>query len=246
MSLVKVLCACLALPLLFACEDKVAGGYDDVENPAITVALTDGVAPGAGEVAVYARHQSPLDNPLPLLTAASDADGMVVWHDTDIVKAMALAQTQGIPWPHPDTIAFNLTGQNAGSEAFQIDVELIRLSPTAYRFQRRDGTLIVTAGPKGKLPVTLPLKPAILNFAGKVGAAGEGLRLHSVFVSGSPYAAAVNADGGFTLPRLAAGSYELKAKSQEGKIYTSENALNTDSAFTAENWFEAEVIWIEP
>jgi hypothetical protein len=230
-----------------ATKPDLTGGSDDVENPAITVALRDtqGNAFGSGEVRVYARFQNPTLDTAPLLTQTVVAGTNITITDSMVLKAMQVAASKGISWPSLDTVEFNIVGRSPLTEAFVGNFFLARKGATKYRFhQRMLADTVRNAFSDGTLPVTLAMKSPVLDFQGKLGLNAFGLGLKSVFVAGSPYWAAVT-DSTFTLTRMAVGRYSLKAMSLDGKVYEAANPLNTDSAYTAENWAEGDLIWIE-
>lgn len=237
----------LGAALFLACEDRVTGGYDDVENPAIALALKDnqGQPIASGDVRVYARFQNPASDSLPLLTYLTPATGTLTLDDSTLMTAMAEANLRGAIWPDSDTLEFNLVCRNSSHEVFANGFVLTREDNKFHFHQWLNENTLREADRLGRLDVVLNLKPAVLNFQGSVGVHGRELGLKSVFVPGSPYHAPTQEDGTFTLARLASGRYEIKAMSQDGKVYAAENRLNTDSSYTGENWSEADVIWIE-
>jgi hypothetical protein len=243
---------------LIGCGDpKVAGGSDDVENPALTIALRDSTGSGIqGEVQIYARLQNPTLDSLPVLKVQA-VQGLVTIHDTVLFAAMAEAKARGMAWPNVDTVAFNWVAQNpqAQGEAFVDGFVLVRLDAEHHRFAAGssggNGLTIIGANAKGGLEVAAVLPEARSGVAGNVGQAGqaaEGLGLSKVFVAGSPYVAAIGPDGHFAFARMAKGSYALKAQAEDGKVYEAPNLLNTDAAlpYIAEDWTEADLIWVAP
>lgn len=103
----------LAMGMAFhACSsgDKLAGGYDDVENPALTLSLLDraGTAYGPGQVRIFARYQNPVADSLAVISLPASAEGMAEIPAHDIIAAMRLAQSRGISWPNADSIEFNV------------------------------------------------------------------------------------------------------------------------------------------
>ncbi len=74
------------------------------------------------------------------------------------------------------------------------------------------------------------------------------MRLNRAFIAGSDYQAPIDGQGTFTFARMAAGSFHLNAAAEDGKIYAAPNALVSDSAgvYQAQDWTEADVIWIAP
>ncbi len=237
----------LGAALILACSDRLAGGYDDVENPALALALKDnqGQAIAVGEVRVYARYQNPTSDSLPLLVRATSTGDTLTLSDTAMNAAIAEAKLRGMTWPNPDVFEFNVVGRSSSHEAFTVGFQVVR-EKTKLRFQQwLNANILRDADRRGRLNVGLNLKAAVLNYQGKIGDQGRELGLKSIFVAGSPYQAATRADGSFTMARIGSGQYEIKAMSQDGKVYSAENALNTDSSYTGENWSEADVIWIE-
>jgi|GEM_PF-1979600 len=240
--------------LIAACakEDRLTGGYDDVENPALTLSLQDpqGSAFSQGEIKVYARYQNPTLDTLPLLVRAPSASGQTVLHDSELVAAMRVARDRGISWPNPDSVEFNVVSKSGPGEAFAGDFILARDAVgSIFRFrQRKDATTILHADAKGNLPVSLPMGPPVLGLKGSVGTRGLELGLNSIFIAGSPYWTLVAADGSFTMARMAKGRYQVKAMSTDGKIYAAADTLLADSAaapFSPSDWSEADLIWIE-
>lgn len=248
----RLLPALMGMLIVACADDKVAGGYDDVENPALTLSLLDpqGGAFGRGEIKVYARYQNPTLDTLPLLVRAPSASGQAVLHDSDLVAAMRVARDRGVSWPTPDTVEFNIVSKADAAEAFAGDFTLERAGiGSIYRFrERKDGSIVLHADPKGNLPVSLLMGPPVLGLKGNVGARGLELSLKSVFVAGSPYWALVAADGSFTLTRMAKGRYQVKAMSTDDKVYSAADTLVADPAappFAPADWSEADLIWIE-
>ncbi len=220
------------------------GGTDDVEYPALAVSLTNPDGNTAGTVRVYARFQNPVfDTEAILEQSTPSAQNTVQITPAALVSAMTQAQARGIPWPNSDTIAFNLIGLNPGGQAFASDFLLTR-SGSDYRFQKTQGHPWVLNN--GVLSGSLALSPPATNLRGQVGLVGETLGLDSIFISGSPFAAAVQADGSFLLPSLPPGIYALNALSRDSLVYTSQDSLNTDSSFTATGWNPAAIIWLSP
>jgi hypothetical protein len=243
------------LILIVACSDngKLAGGYDDVENPALTLSLKDpqGKPYGAGgsEVKVYARFQNPVLDTVPVLTLAPSGAGTVRLDDTVLVAAMRLARARGIPWPTTDTVEFNIVGSAPTAEAYSGNFVLSKSAGTVYGFRQRvDAATVLQADRKGTLSVTLSMGAPILGFHGSIGTRGMDLGLKSLFIPGSPYFAQIASDGSFTLARLGSGKYEVKAMSDDGKVYSAADTLNTDridSGYTASEWSEADIIWVK-
>src|SRR4051794_7394265 len=89
-------------------KEKVAGGYDDVENPAIQASLLDtlGRPYGAGELRVYARYQNPGKDSIPLVERTVPADATILITDSVLAAAMGEAKLRGTPWPNADTVEF--------------------------------------------------------------------------------------------------------------------------------------------
>lgn len=230
--------------LLAAClDEKVAGGTDEVENPALTAVLVDAQGREAsGTVQVYARFQNPAKDAAPILSLA--ANGRASITDSALLLAMEGARTRGIPWKNRDTVAFNLVGTHAVLEAFQGNYLLVRPPGGAYLFRRVEPG--AEAGPdgKGSLSTAVTMRPPALAYKGKVGPRGLELGLRSVFIPGSPYAAQVEADGSFAFARIAQGRYELKAMDKDAKVYSSFDSLNTSTAFVPSDWTEADIIWV--
>src|SRR4051812_19221137 len=113
----KPLLAALALLCTFcAPQEKVAGGYDDVENPAIRASLLDtlGQPYGAGELRVYARYQNPGKDSLPVVERTVPAGTAAIITDSVLAAAMGEAKLRGTPWPNADTVEFNLSATASG------------------------------------------------------------------------------------------------------------------------------------
>jgi hypothetical protein len=239
----------MALLFLFSCsQERVAGGYDDVENPALTLALKDpqGNAFGSGEVKVYARFQNPALDTLPLVNQLTSANGTLTLSDSTLVAAMAKARDRGVPWPTADSIEFNIVSKTASAEAFTGNFILARTLGTTYRFrQKMEGTTVRYPDAKGLLTAAPTMKPPVLNLQGNVGPIGQEVMLVTLIIPGSPYLAPIADDGSFTIARIAAGRYDLKGMSSDGKVYGAENLLDTDSSYSAANWSEVDLIWIE-
>lgn len=236
--------ALIAALLLFACQgDKVAGGTDEVENPALTAVLADGHGGAAsGSVQVFARFQNPVKDAAPILSLA--ADGKAIITDSMLLLAMDSARIRGIPWKNRDTVAFNLMGTNAALEAFRGSYLLVRPAGGAYRFRRVHPGEEAYPDGKGSLSTALTMLPPVLACRGRVGPRGLELGLKSVFIPGSSYAAQVEADGSFAFSRLAQGRYEVKAMDKDAKVYSSFDSLNTATEFVPSDWTEADIIWL--
>lgn len=230
--------------LLGAClDEKVAGGTDEVENPALTAVLADGQGMAAsGSVQVYARYQNPLKDAAPILSLAADGKAKIT--DSMLLLAMNAAKTRGIPWKNPDTVAFSLVGTNTTLEGFRGSYLLARPAGGAYRFRRVQPGEEAYPDGKGSLSTAITMLPPALDYKGKVGPRGLELGLKSVFVPGSPYAAQVEADGSFAFARLAQGHYEVKAMDKDAKVYSSFDTLNTAAEFAPSDWTEADIIWL--
>ena len=69
--------------------------------------------------------------------------------------------------------------------------------------------------------------------------------LKRVFIPGSPYRAEIAGDGSFSLARLAAGRYEVKAVAADDKIYSALDSLSAGTEYPGSDWTEAEIIWVE-
>jgi hypothetical protein len=241
------LCGLAALLCLFCADDKLAGGFDDVENPALTVSLRDtlGHAYGAGEISLYARYQNPGKDSVPLIARAVPAGASVTLTDSVVLQAMAEAKLRGTPWPDHDIVGFNLVAKAAGGEAFLDRFILIKRLDGRFAFRRllQDGTQ--EPDPKGILRVSPAMAAPATGFRGQVGARGLQLGLKAVFIGGSPYRAGIESDGSFALARLASGRYEVLAESGDGKVYAATDSLDTGAAYAPTDWSEAELIWVE-
>lgn len=249
--------------MLYACihwigcsDNRVAGGYDDVENPALSLAFQNesGKTFNQGTVKVYARYQNPALNDKPIFASIINATGITKLHDSDLVKAMTSAATQGITWPNKDTIGFNILFQSVelssttAYETYEPDFIAIRNPSTnLYQFQQiKPNSKVLYPNLKGQLEINLPATSPALNLKGSVGTNGLDLNLKTVFISGSPYWATINADGSFSLNQLAKGKYNVKALSTDNKVYTASDSMDTQSStpFNPSNWSEADIIWI--
>ena len=243
----RVLGALSAFLCAFCAQDKLAGGYDDVENPALTVSLRDtlGKPYGSAEVRLYARYQNPGEDSVPLEIRNVPAGASIKIRDTSLIRAMELSKARGTPWPDKDTIEFNLVASASGGEAFVGGFRLIKGSDTTFRFQRGLGGTFTYPDTNGGLEAFPIMAGPVLDFHGRIGTRGMDLGLKSVFIAGSPYGAKVESDGSFTLARLAAGRYDVKAVSADAKVYTAADSLITGSAYAPSDWSEADLIWVE-
>ena len=241
-----VLSACIYAALLTACgKDRVAGGYDDVENPAIQVSLVDtaGKPFGAAEVRVYARWQNPFKDSIPTLMRAVGDTGIKL-RDTSIAAALEAAKARGTPSPGKDTLEFNLMATAAGGEAYLGGYSLIK-GAYGWRFQRRAEGSTTYQGANGLLPAVPVMTAPILAQAGNIGARGLELGLKRVFVAGSPYRSEIAVDGSFRLDRIAKGKYGLMAIAADDKVYSALDSLTTGAAYAGSEWSEAEIIWVQ-
>jgi hypothetical protein len=232
--------------LLSACDQ---GGVDDVQNPSVaptvSVSLTDDAGnPARGSLRLYARYQNPFKDSVPLLALAVSA-GSAAMKDSAVLAAFAQARTRGTPSPSPDTLEFNLLAEAPAGEAFLAGYALIR-RPAGWDFVRRADGNVEYPDAKRVLRTDARMPAPILGQRGRIGARGMELGLKRVFVPGSPYAASLEADGSFTLARMAAGRYELNAISADEKIYTAADSLEAGAGYDASDWAEAEVIWVAP
>ena len=233
--------SCLAF-LIAACAD---GGTDEVDNPALNVTLRSSGGEGlAGTVSVFARYQNPSRDSLPVLTLPAGEKGGAVIPAETLLAAMEAASLAGLPWKSRDSVAFNLVGSAGAQEAFR--AEYLLLNDTAGGSLAFERILPPEGGPfpGGSLSTSLPMNPAVQAYRGSVGADGVALGLDVIFVPGSPYKAAVAADGSFSFSRIAAGRYDVRALDGDGKVYGPADSLATDSAFAPEDWSEADIIWI--
>ncbi|MDB5106779.1 MAG: hypothetical protein JWP91_4468 [Fibrobacteres bacterium] len=241
-------CALLALFCAFCSKGKnLAGGYDDVENPAIKVSLLDtlGRPFGDGGIRVFARYQNPVKDSLPLLERAIPAGTSVGIRDSVLFAAMLAAQARGTPWPGKDTVEFNLVASAPAAEAYLGDFLMVKGAKGAFRFLRRQGGSVLQPDAKGSLEAApIPILP-VLNLRGSIGPKGLELGLKYVFIPGSPYSAKVGSDGSFSMARLAAGRYEVKALAADSKIYSAAESLSTAQEFPPTDWSEADLIWVE-
>ncbi|MEO7426812.1 MAG: hypothetical protein ABI036_16620 [Fibrobacteria bacterium] len=251
----------LAALLCVHCADKdrIAGGYDDVENPAIQVALVDTLGNpylvgGAAELRVYARYQNPAKDSLPLLKQSIAADTFGLIRDSVLLAAMAEAAGRGTPWPSRDTVEFNLTVSATGPgmlaagaerEAFVGDFLLAKSKDGVFRFRRRSGSGWQYPDTKGVLAARPVMAPPVAGQLGAIGDRGRQLSLQAVFIPGSPYAAKIAEDGTFSFARLARGKYDVKAVSSDAKIYTAQDSLAAGMEYIPSDWSEADILWIE-
>jgi hypothetical protein len=229
-------------------RETLSGGYDDVENPALAVTLLDtlGHPFQAGEMRIYARYQNPGKDSTPLLEKVIASGSNALVRDTDLVSAMAAAESRGTPWPSRDTVEFNLSLTGTGTEAYLGDFLMVRGADGFRRFLRRSGGAILHADAQGVLTAAPVLAAPILGQRGNIGARGAALALESVFIPGSPYRAAVAGDGSFTFARMAKGNFDVKAVSADGKkIYTASDSLETGGGYAPADWAEADLLWIE-
>jgi hypothetical protein len=214
-----------------------------VDNPALTATLrTAGGQAQAGSVRVFARYQNPTRDSQPVLSLPAGEGGAVIPAKT-LFEAMEAASAAGVPWKDRDSVAFNLVGSAGADEAFRAEYLLLRGPGGRYAYER----ILPPEGgpyPDGSLATSLPMAPAVQAYRGSVGADGRSLGLRVIFVPGSPYHAEVSADGSFTIARIAAGRYAVRALDGDGKVYQPADSLATDSAFAPEEWSEADIIWI--
>src|SRR5690606_4619337 len=199
---------------------------------------------------VYARQQIPLRDPAPLLALTVPFGGAVSISDSSLLQAMAAAEARGVHWSNRDSVEFNLVasdipGESPSGEAYEGGFLLVRVGGAGYQFSRKVGGQIRYPDAKGVLASAPALAAPVMEMRGQVGAGGRELGLKSVFVPGSPYRAEIAGDGTFTLARMASGRYELNALSADEKIYTAADSLVTGSEYSASDWSEAELIWIE-
>jgi hypothetical protein len=242
-----VLCAFLFSAWgLSACGDnQVAGGYDDVENPSILVAVADstGLSAGAGTVSLYARFQNPFQDSLPIL--ALPAKDSLRLRDSTVREAFARARELGIPFPSVDTLGFNLIAIAPSGEAFLDGYALVRKADV-WAFRRLSPGSVAYPDAQGVLSSRPILRAPVLGQRGQIGPKGMELGLKRVFVPGSPYKAELAGDGSFVIARIAAGRYELKAVAGDDKIYTALDSLAAGTDYQASDWSEADVIWVTP
>ncbi|MEO6095259.1 MAG: hypothetical protein ABIW76_06175 [Fibrobacteria bacterium] len=241
---------CLLTALLCAFCGKpetVAGGYDDVENPALTVSLRDtlGRPYAAAEIHLYARYQNPGKDSVPMYVRNAPAAKTIAIRDSLILAAMAGSKLLGTPWPSQDTVEFNLVASDPAGETFLGDFQLLKGSNGAFRFQRRLPGSVVYPNSMGTLAVTPTMAGPVLNQRGRIGVRGLELKLKNVFIAGSPYRASIGGDGSFAFARLAPGRYDVKAVSEDAKIYTAADSLITGIEYLPADWSEADLIWVE-
>lgn len=217
------------------------GGTDEVENPALTIRLQDGSGQAlSGMVRFYARFQNPSRDSIPVLAVGADAKAGTEVHVKDLEMGMEAAAARGVPWTNRDSIAYNLVGSTDDQEAFAGDYLLSKDGDGKWAFRR-------TSPPEGTgsaLSTRLGLAAAVIGYKGTVGDRGLALGLKTLFIPGSPYHAAIGSDGAFTLPRMAAGRYDVKALDVDGKAYEALDSLDTDTAFAPVDWSEADIIWV--
>jgi hypothetical protein len=244
----RTICLLAALPCAFCGKpEKVAGGYDDVENPALTVSLRDtlGHPYAAAEIRLYARYQNPGKDSVPMFVRSAPAAKTVAIRDSLLLTAMAASKLRGTPWPAQDTVEFNLVASDAAGETFLGDFRLLKGANGTFRFQRRLPGSVVYPDSKGTLAVTPAMAAPVLNQRGRIGARGMELKLKSVFIAGSPYRSLIGSDGSFTFARLAPGRYDVKAVAEDSKVYTAADSLVTGTEYAPADWSEADLIWVE-
>jgi hypothetical protein len=234
--------------LLAAC---VLGGVDDVPNPSavpepsVTVSLADGAGnPAGGTLNLYARYQNPFKDSVPLFSLPVTGDTARL-EDTLVAAAFARAQGRGTPTASADTLEFNLLATSPAGEAFLGGYALIRRQD-GWAFMRRAEGRVWNPDGKSNLRTEARMPAPVLGQRGRIGARGLELGLRSVFIPGSPYKAALEPDGSFTLARMAAGQYELKAISADEKIYGAADSLRAGTEYQGTDWAEADVIWVAP
>lgn len=249
-------CALFALLALFfaSCgEPRVTGGSDDVDNPTLAILLRDSTGASlSGDIQVYARTHHPAVDNQPILQVAT-VQGEAIIDDSVLFAAMEKARDRGLTWPNSDTVAFNWVAKNTEGEAFIDGFMLVKLDAQRHRFLATGAGLpgrisVLNTYKAGGMKVAALLPDARKPLAGKVGSGADGLGLSQVFVAGSPYVAEIANDGSFTFARMAQGTYTLKALADDGKIYAAPNAFDTESTtpYAAEDWAEAELVWIAP
>jgi hypothetical protein len=241
-------CAWLACAGLFP---GCLGGSDDVENPSalpdpsVSVSLLDAAGnPAAGTLSLYARYQNPFKDSVPLLSLPVSG-GPAKVEDTLVAAAFARARARGTPSPSADTLEFNLLASSPGGEAFLGGYALVH-RPAGWDFIRRADGGVLYPDERRILRTEARMPAPILGQRGRIGPRGLELGLKNVFVPGSPYKAALDADGSFTLARIAAGRYGLKAISSDEKVYAAADSLEAGAAYDGSEWSEAEVIWVAP
>jgi len=251
------LLAGIALCLLWACsgDDRLGGGYDNVENPALALTFQNktGSTINKGGVKIFARYQNPITHANPILTTSisSATPSLFKFHDTDLVKAITNAKLAGITWPNADSIEFNALYESDGSETletFSSDFLLVKVNGgKLYQFQQfKNSSTTLYPDSKHLLTLTLPTDAPVLHLKGSIGTKGLDLSLTQVFVSGSPYWSKIDSSGVFTIDRIAKGKFLLKALSADKKVYTASDSLNSESTapYNPANWSEADIICI--
>jgi hypothetical protein len=244
----RAICLLAALTFAFCGKpEKVVGGYDDVENPALAVSLHDALGSpyAAAEIHLYARYQNPGKDSVPMYVRSAPAAKTVKIRDSLILEAMAASKLRGTPWPSQDTVEFNLVASDAAGETFLGDFQLLKGANGAFRFQRRLPGSVVYPNDKGTLAVAPTMAGPVLNQRGRIGARGMELKLKSVFIAGSPYRSAIGSDGSFAFTRMAPGRYDVKAVSEDAKVYTAADSLVTGIEYLPADWAEADLIWVE-
>jgi hypothetical protein len=236
----------LAMWLACCGDERMAGGSDDVENPALHLSLLDSLNNPyrQGVLQVYARYQSPLSDSLPALSLPVNPQAATVITDSVLLEAMNLAKKRGIPW-NRDTLEFNVVAVSPEQEAFGGQFWLVKEKPGRYAFRRYLGKQTQFPNARGVLSGKMTVLPPVPDYRGQVGAKGLELDLQSVFIPGSPYHSPVAAGGGFALPRMAAGKYQVMGVAKDSTVFMALDSLDTDSAFAPSTWTEAEIIWIE-
>ena len=216
----RLLSAPAALPCWPPAAETVAGGYDDVENPALSVGLNDSVGAPTGRArsgcTPGTRTLSRIPWSLALHTVPAGATVPIT--DTALFAAMARAQLRGTPWPAKDTVEFNLVAPNSPAprrpgKPLLGGFPLVKASAGLFRFQRMAGGTITYPDAKGSPGSRACHGRARFRATRQRGLGGAQLGLEIHFHSGLAYKAAVGADGSFVLARMAAGRYEVKAVS---------------------------------
>lgn len=243
----RLLLAMTALLCTFCADGDLAGGFDDVENPALAVSLLDSLQQpfGAGEIRIYARFQNPWKDSLPLIERSVAAGTALTLRDTALVAAMDRAVARGTPWPSRDTLEFNILAAGARAEAFSDGFRMIKTGNGSYRFSRQAGGMTIRAGEKSVFKFDPTLEAAVTGQRGNIGTHGKELGLRSVFVPGSPYRAKIDSEGAFEVPRMARGLYDVKSESTDSKIYSAADSLEAGTEYLPSNWSEADLIWVE-
>lgn len=231
---------------LAACGTKLAGGYDDVENPAIQATLVDnsGNPYGAATLRVFARYHNPWKDSLPLLSVAIPAAATAELHDTVFLNAFAAAKARGNTFPGKDTLEFNLTASAPEGEAFMGGYQLIN-RPAGWQFLRRTARGFDYPDSKGKLAARPVLAKPLSLPKGNVGGRGMELGLKRVFIPGSAWKSPVTSDGSFSLDRLAEGKYGLKGVGLDDRIWSAGDSLTAGSDYPGSDWSEADLIWVD-